>query len=92
MTHVYGLYEGFCNQPFYIGITSAPKKRLWCHRAALKGKRTDSLTGVKVKSEDVTMRLLAQCDDRANAHTIEKALQDFYGVKVVNSTRLVNER
>lgn len=89
MTFVYGLYERFSNHPFYVGITSTPKRRLWCHKAALDGKRKDSLTGCAVKSEDVSMRLLAQCDDRANAETIEKALWTHYGIRVVKQEKLI---
>lgn len=80
---VYGLYDGLSNQAFYVGITSSPKKRLWCHKAALDGKRKDSLTGCAVKSAGVTMRLFAACDDRANAEMIEKALQRFLDIKVI---------
>lgn len=90
--HVYGLYEGFSNRPFYIGVTVDPKKRLWSHRAAANGKRVDSLTGCGVKGEDITMRLLAQCDDRSNAETIEKALQSFFDVIVITQGRLVPKR
>lgn len=89
LTHVYGLYEGFSNHPFYVGITKAPKRRLWCHKAALDGKRQDSLTGWDVKSGDVTMRLFASCDDRANALVIEGALWKHYGLKIVRQERLV---
>lgn len=89
LTHVYGLYDGFSNRPFYVGVTNDPKRRLWCHKAALDGKRQDSLTGCTVNSADVTMRLLATCDDRANAETIEKALWSHYGLKIVKQERLV---
>jgi predicted GIY-YIG superfamily endonuclease len=89
VTHVYGLYEGFSNHPFYIGITFEPKRRLWAHRAAADGKRTDSLTGCGVKGADISMRLLAQCDDRAHAETIERALQAHYKLKIVTTERLV---
>jgi predicted GIY-YIG superfamily endonuclease len=89
VTFVYGLYEGFSNTPFYIGVTQTPKRRLWCHKAALGGKRKDSLTGWDIDPEDVTMRLLAQCDDRGHAETIEKALQVHYEIHIVRSERLV---
>lgn len=89
MTYVYGLYEGFSNHPFYVGVTTSPKRRLWCHKAALDGKRQDSLTGYSVRSEDVTMRLLAECDDRANAETIERALWVHYGLKIVKQEKLI---
>jgi predicted GIY-YIG superfamily endonuclease len=82
--YVYGLYEGFANHPFYIGVTQHPKRRLWAHKAALDGKRQDSLTGCGVKSADVSMRLLATCDDRANAETIEAALTQHYAIIIVN--------
>jgi predicted GIY-YIG superfamily endonuclease len=84
IAYVYGLYEGFKNIPFYIGVTEYPKRRLWAHKAALDGKRQDSLTGCGVKSVDVTMRLLANCDDRAHAEVIEKALINFYHLAIVN--------
>lgn len=87
--HVYGLYDGFSNVPFYIGVTVNPKRRLWAHKAALDGKRQDSLTGSSVKSANVTMRLLAECDDRSNAETIETALQSHWGIKIVKQERLV---
>lgn len=89
MTHVYGLYDEFSNVPFYIGVTIAPKKRLWAHKATLDGKRRDALTGCKVKSVNLSMRLLAQCDDRAHAETIEHALQIHYGIKVIKTERLI---
>lgn len=89
VTHVYGLYEGFSNVPFYVGVTVDPKRRLSAHRCALKGSRTDSLTGCTVKADDVSMRLLAQCDDRGHAETIEKALQAHYGIHVVKQEKLV---
>lgn len=91
ITHVYGLYEGFSNHPFYIGITYEPKRRLWAHRAAADGKRTDSLTGCGVKGADISMRLLAQCDDRAHAETIEKALQKYHGLHIVTVEKLIVE-
>lgn len=80
-TWVYGLYEGFSNTPFYIGISIEPKKRLWAHRAAAAGTRRDTLTGCGVKPGDITMRLLAECDNRANAELIETALQTHYEIK-----------
>jgi predicted GIY-YIG superfamily endonuclease len=86
---VYGLYEGFSNTPFYIGVTMHPKRRLADHKSAAGGKRRDSLTGCGVKPEDITMRLLATCDDRGNAETIEKALQAFWKLHVVKTERLV---
>lgn len=88
MTHVYGLYEGFSNRPFYIGVTVNPKQRLNAHKAALDGRRRDSLTGCSVKAAECSMRLLAQCDDRAHAETIEKALQAHYGINVVRQEKL----
>lgn len=91
INYVYGLYEGFSNLPFYIGVTMYPKRRLGAHRSAAKGTRTDSLTGCGVKPEDISMRLLANCDDRGNAETIEKALQSHYGIRVVKQERLVPE-
>ena len=91
ITYVYGLYEGFSNHPFYIGVTYTPKRRLWAHRAAADGKRTDSLTGCGVSGADISMRLLAECDDRANAETIEKALQKFHGLHIVTVEKLIVE-
>lgn len=91
ITHVYGLYDGFSNQPFYIGVTYNPTSRLNAHRRAAGGHRTDSLTGCGVKPEAISMRLLAQCDDRGHAETIEKALQSHYGIHVVKQERLVPE-
>lgn len=91
MTYVYALYDGFSNLPFYIGVSVSPKRRLNAHKSALDGKRKDSLTGCKVKSANLTMRLLAQCDDRANAEVIEKALWAHYGIKVVKQERLISE-
>lgn len=91
VTYVYGLYEGFSNHPFYIGVTFEPKRRLWAHRAAADGKRVDSLTGCGVKGADISMRLLAECDDRAHAEMIEKALQQYHKVKIVTVERLVKE-
>lgn len=88
ITHVYGLYEGFSNVPFYIGVTYEPKRRLWAHRAAADGKRNDSLTGCGIPGSEISMRLLAQCDDRAHAETIERALQEFYGIIVVQREEL----
>lgn len=87
--HVYALYEGFSNIAFYIGVTVEPKRRLSSHKAAADGRRVDSLTGCGVKGDDISMRILATCDDRANAETIEKALQKFLDIKVVNTTRLI---
>lgn len=87
--YVYGLYEGFSNHAFYIGVTVSPKSRLNSHRAAADGRRQDSLTGCGIKAADISMRIMATCDDRGHAETIEKALQAFLGVKVVNTTRLV---
>lgn len=92
ITYVYGLYEGFSNHPFYIGVTVDPKSRLWSHRAAADGRRKDSLTGCGIKGSEISMRLLAECDDRANAETIEKALQQFHGLHVVKTERLVMSR
>jgi len=89
ITYVYGLYEGFSNVPFYIGVSMHPKRRLSAHRAAADGKRKDSLTGCGIKAAEISMRLLAECDDRGNAETIEKALQSFYELSVVTSERLV---
>ena len=37
------------------------------------------------------MRLLAQCDDRGHAETIERALQHHHGLKIVATERLVTE-
>ena len=89
ITYVYGLYEGFSNVPFYIGVSMHPKRRLSAHRAAADGKRRDSLTGCGVKANDISMRLLAECDDRGNAETIERALQHYYGLKIVTTEKLV---
>lgn len=91
ITYVYGLYDGFSNVPFYIGVTVKPKQRLNAHKAALDGRRRDSLTGCTVKSDECSMRLLAQCDDRGHAMTIENALQVHYGLKIVTTERLVTE-
>lgn len=91
LVHVYGLYEGFSNVPFYIGVSVDPKRRLSAHKATLDGKRKDALSGSKVASKDVTMRLLAQCDDRGHAEHIERALQVYFGIKVVTTDRLVVE-
>ena len=88
VTYVYGLYEGFSNLPFYIGVTHDPKRRLWCHKAAAGGKRKDSLTGCGVKPDDISMRLLANCDDRGHALTIEKALQKHYDLHIVETKTL----
>lgn len=87
--HVYGLYDGFSNVPFYIGVTVHPKRRLSAHKAAADGRRKDSLTGCGVKAADISMRLLAACDDRGNAETIEKALQKHYDLHIVKVERLV---
>lgn len=92
VSYVYGLYEGFSNIPFYIGVTMDPKGRLGSHRRAAAGTRQDSLTGCGVKPEEISMRLLAQCDDRANAETIEKALQSHYGIDVVKQEKLVRRK
>lgn len=91
ITYVYGLYEAFSNHPFYIGVTYTPKRRLWAHRAAADGKRVDSLTGCGVKGDDISMRLLAQCDDRGHAEMVEKALQQYHGLKVVTTEKLIVE-
>jgi predicted GIY-YIG superfamily endonuclease len=91
LTYVYGLYEGFSNIPFYIGVSVEPKRRLAAHKAALDGRRKDALSGTNVLSKDVTMRLLAQCDDRGHAEHIEKALQVYFGIKVVTTERLIIE-
>lgn len=91
LTHVYGLYEGFSNQPFYIGVSVDPKRRLSAHKATLDGRRKDALSGHTVKSTEVTMRLLAQCDDRGHAELIEKALQAHFGINVVTTDRLVKD-
>lgn len=90
ITYVYGLYEGFSNVPFYVGVTVTPKRRLSAHKAALDGRRRDSLSGCTVKSDECSMRLLAQCDDRGHAETIEHALQAHYGLKIVTTERLVS--
>ena len=90
-TYVYGLYEGFSNIPFYVGVTVTPKRRLSAHKAALDGRRKDSLSGCKVKADDCSMRLFAECDDRGNAETIERALQHHYGLKIVTVEKLVKE-
>ncbi len=90
-TFVYGLYEGFSNVPFYVGVSMHPKRRLSAHRAAADGRRKDSLTGCGVKSADISMRLLAVCDDRGYAETIETALQKHYNLHVVKVERLVRE-
>lgn len=89
--YVYGLYESFSNIPFYIGVSVEPKRRLSAHKSALAGKRKDALSGTKVNPNDVTMRLLAQCDDRGHAEHIERALQVYFGIKVVKTERLVAE-
>lgn len=88
MTHVYGLYDGFSNVPFYIGVTNSPKKRLWAHRAAADGKRQDSLTGCGVKGSDISMRLLAKCDDRCTAELIEDCLIEHFKIVIVNKKKL----
>lgn len=88
VTYVYGLYEGFSNVPFYIGVSVDPKDRLWCHRAAADGKRQDALTDCGVKGEDISMRLLAECDTRYNAELIEDCLIEHYGIVVINKKRL----
>jgi predicted GIY-YIG superfamily endonuclease len=90
-TYVYGLYEGFSNVPFYIGVSMEPKRRLSAHRSAANGKRKDSLTGCGVRGEDISMRLLASCDDRGNAETIEKALQKHYELHIVKTERLIRD-
>lgn len=82
MNFVYGLYESFSNTPFYIGVTLHPKRRLSSHKSSLRGTRKDALSGLPIKADDVTMRLLAQCDDRGNAELIESALQVHFGHKV----------
>lgn len=87
--YVYGLYEGFSNVAFYIGVTIAPKRRLSAHKAAADGRRVDSLSGCGVKGDDISMRILATCDDRANAETIERALWAHYEIKIVKRERLV---
>jgi len=89
ITYVYGLYEGFSNVPFYIGVSMHPKRRLSAHRAAADGRRRDSLTDCGIKASDISMRLLAECDDRGNAETIEKALQAYYNLHIVTQERLV---
>lgn len=89
--HVYGLYESFKNRPFYIGVTMYPKKRLGAHKAAAAGRRKDSLTGCGVNPIDISMRLLALCDDRGHAETIEKALQSHYDIRVVRQEILRRE-
>lgn len=89
ITYVYGLYEGFSNVPFYIGVSMHPNKRLNAHKAAADGRRRDSLTGCGIKAKDISMRLLAECDDRGNAETIEKALQQYYGLHIVKTEKLV---
>ena len=86
--HVYGLYDGFSNVPFYIGVTANPKARLWAHKAAADGKRQDSLTGCGVKGKDISMRLLAQCDERHTAELIEDCLIEHYKIVVVNKKQL----
>lgn len=88
ITYVYGLYEGFSNVPFYIGVTVDPKDRLWCHKAAADGKRQDALTGCGIKSSDISMRLLANCDERHTAELIEQCLIEHYDIVVVNKKRL----
>lgn len=87
-SYVYGLYNEFDNHPFYVGVTFTPKSRLRAHKAALDGKRRDSLTGCSVKSVDLSMRLLAECDDRAHAETIEKALHKYYDLHIVTVEEL----
>ena len=87
-TFVYALYEGFSNHPFYVGVSMHPKKRLSAHRSAADGKRKDSITGFNVKGADISMRLLAECDDRGNAETIERALQVHWGLHIIRQERL----
>ena len=88
MHHVYGLHAGFSNTPFYIGVTSSPKKRLWSHRAAADGKRQDSLTGCGVKGREISMRLLCETDDRCTAELIERCLIEHYKIVIVNKKQL----
>ncbi len=91
MTYVYGLYEKFSNVPFYIGVTATPSRRLWAHKAAADGKRQDSLTGCGVKSKDISMRLLAQCDDRSSAELIEKCLIEHFKLIIVNKKQVYRQ-
>ena len=91
ISYVYGLYEAFKNVPFYVGVSFEPKRRLSAHKSTLDGKRKDALSGSSVESKDVTMRLLAQCDDRGHAEHIERALQVYFGIKIVKTERLVVE-
>ena len=90
-TYVYGLYQGFSNRPFYIGVSMHPKRRLNAHKAAADGRRRDSLSGCGIPSAEISMRLLAECDDRGNAETIEQALQKHYDLHIVKVERLVRE-
>lgn len=91
MHHVYALHDGFSNTPFYIGVTQHPKRRLWAHRRAAEGKRQDSLTGCGVKSEDISMRLLAQCDERHTAELIETCLIEHYKLVIVNKKQVYQQ-
>lgn len=88
LTHVYGLYNELCNVPFYIGVTLYPKRRLNAHRAAANGTRRDSINGCGVKGADISMRLLAYCDERHTAELIEKCLIEHYKIAIVNKKQL----
>lgn len=81
---VYALHEGIANQPFYVGVTQHPKRRLWAHRAAADGKRQDSLTGCGIKGKDISMRVLCQSDARETAELIERCLIEHYKIIIIN--------
>jgi predicted GIY-YIG superfamily endonuclease len=86
--YVYSLHEGFSNQPFYVGVTEHPKRRLNAHKAAADGRRQDSLTGCGIKSADISMRILAACDERHTAELIEQCLIEHYRLIIINQKRV----
>jgi predicted GIY-YIG superfamily endonuclease len=88
--YVYAVHSGIINgQPAYIGVTEHPKKRLWSHRAAVAGKRQDTLTGSGLDPANISMQIMATCSERGTAETVEDALQVHYGLKTYKQKVLV---
>lgn len=88
---VYSLHESVNSQPFYVGVTSHPKRRLWAHKAAADGKRQDSLTGCGIKGKDISMRVLCASDARETAELIERCLINHYSIVIVNRRQVYRQ-
>ena len=87
MISVYGLYAGPATEPFYVGVTATPTRRLWAHKAAAKGDRRDSITGCGVDPASIRMSVFATHTEREVAEQQERDLIQQFGIAVINKQR-----